>query len=384
LLPVPQSPTRSPPTCPPSTWPPLGPDRRALLRGLAGLAALPLLGAGASTRAENIRFFQIATGTTGGTYFLIGGLIANAVSSPPGAPDCAHGGSCGVPGLIAVAQATSGAVENVTALRDGRLDSAMVQANIAVNAYVGDDPFAKAGPFRELRAIANLYTEAVHLVVRADSRIASVADLKGRRVSLGEQGSGTLVTARRLLGVYGLSEKAVKPAYLGPGASTDLLAGGQLDAFFIIGGYPIPAVADLATRLPIALVPLNDERVRRMMERLHHFSPTVIAETAYAGVPTVQSIGVGAEWLVHARQDPDLIYGLTRALWNENTLRLLQENHPVGGGIRPGQALQGLAVPLHPGAARYYQEAGITVPATAGSSGRAAADRPGGPVQARQ
>jgi len=346
---------------------PLLPNRRALLRGGMGLcAAVGVGGLGAVLRsgdpamAQALRFFQIGTGTTGGTYFLIGGILANAISSPPGAPGCSRGGTCGVPGLIVVAQATSGAVENVEAIREGRLESGLVQANIAYNAFRGEGAFEGQKPFTELRAVANLYIETIHLVVRADSGIHTAADLKGRRVALGEKGSGTLVTARALLAAYGLSEQTVAPFYLSPGAASDRLATGEVDAFFIVGGYPLPAVADLANRVPIALLPLDDEYTARLKQRLPFFTEARIGDGAYAGVSATRTLGVGAMWAVHATADANLVHDITRALWHDYTLRLLNAGHPIGASIQPGHALRGLAVPLHPGAERYYRESGLS------------------------
>ncbi len=337
---------------------PLG--RRALLRAGLGLSALPLLGGvGLTARAQAIKFFQIGTGTTGGTYFLVGGILANAISSPPGARPCDRGGSCGVPNLIAVAQATSGAVENINLLRERRLESALVQADIAHAAALAEGSFAKLKPFDGLRAIANLYTETIHLVVRADGPIKTPADLKGKRLGMGEEGSGTLVTARALLATYGLSEKTVKPLYLSPGAAGDRLVTGEADAFLIVGGYPLPAVADLARRLPIRLLAFDDQRAEQLLKRLPSFTPAQIEAGSYEGVPAVRSLGVGAQWVVRADVPEALVHAVTGALWNDATRKLLSEGHPRGKSIRRETALKGLAVPLHPGAERWYREAGL-------------------------
>lgn len=340
--------------------------RRALLRAGLGLAAMPLVGGiGPRAAAQGIKFFQIGTGTTGGTYFLVGGILANAISSPPGARPCDRGGSCGVPGLIAVAQATSGAVENVNLLRERRLESALVQADIAHAAALAEGPFAKAKPFDGLRAIANLYTETIHLVVRADGPIKTPADLKGKRLGMGEEGSGTLVTARALLATYGLSEKAVKPLYLSPGAAGDRLVAGEADAFLIVGGYPLPSVADLARRMPIRLLAFDDQRAEQLMKRLPSFTPAQIEAGSYEGVPAVRSLGVGAQWVVRADVPEVLVHAVTGALWNESTRKLLDDGHPRGKSIRRETALRALSVPLHAGAERWYREAGLLPDGTA-------------------
>lgn len=355
-----------PPTAAPDSSlpaPPL-PARRDVLAGL-GVLSLGAVGFGTVTAARAqtppLRYLVIGTGTTGGTYFPLGGILANAISSPPGSPGCQRGGggSCGVPGLIAVAQATSGAVENVQAMRDGRYETGFVQADIAYMAVTGTGAFAGQKPLGDLVSLANLYAETIHLVARADSAIHGVHDLKGRRVALGEKGSGTLPTAQLILAAHDLRERDVVAHYLNPGTAADMMTAGDLDAFFIIGGYPLPSVADLAATLPITLVPLIDQRMAQLSRGLPLFSRTMIGgDGAYRGVPATASLAVGAQWLTTTGLDADLAYGITKALWAPTTRRLLAIGHPRGAGITPDHALDGLGVPLHPGAQRYYAEQG--------------------------
>mgnify|MGYP001805899970 CR=1 FL=1 len=337
---------------------------------LAGLFGLVLFAAGASSQPQNAesRFLRIATGTTAGTYFPIGALIANAISKPPGARPCERGGSCGVPGLIAMAQTTSGSVQNLGQLRDGTAEAAMVQADLAFWAFSGQGYYAGKPAFTGLRAIANLYTETVHLVVRAESPIQSVADLKGLAVSLGEEGSGTLVETRLILEAYGLRESELQARFLRPGQAAERLASGEIAAFFLVGGPPITAISDLAQRLPVRLIPFDDLIAEQMRTRLRFLSSTAIPGSVYPGVPYTRSLGIGAQLLVRADLGDDLVYGMTSALWHDSTHRLLAEGHPRGRGITLANALRGLSVPLHPGAERYYQESGLL--------GTAAAARP--------
>ncbi len=336
---------------------PTGPSRRRLLAGLAGAA---LLGGWAPRlAAQDIRYFRIGTGTTSGTYFPIGGLIANAISNPPGSRPCERGGSCGVPGLIAVAQATMGSVENIELLRSGAVEAAMAQADIAYWAYTGTGSFAAKPAFDALRSIGMLYSETIQLVVRADGDLHTVADLKGRAVSLGEEGSGTLVEARVILDAFGLKEVELKPAYLKPGTAADRLGKGELDAFFMVGGFPVSAVSDVAGRVPIRLLPLDGAMAERLRARQRFYMAAVIPADTYPGVPEVPTLGVGAEMLVRATLDADLVHGVTRALWHENTRRLLIEGHPKGRSFDPTKAVANVSVPLHAGAERYYREVGL-------------------------
>src|SRR3546814_326213 len=196
--------------------------------------------------AQNVSFFRIGTGSTAGTYFPIGGIIASAISSPPGSRDCKGGGSCGVSGLVAVAQSTRAAVDNARQIQQGTLESGFVQSDIAYWAYHGEELFLTGGPLKSLRAIANLYPETIHLVVSAEAGIESVSDIKGKRISLDRPGSGTRVDAQLVLRAFGIAESDFEAFALGSGAAADALRDGELDGFFFVAGTPATAVLELA------------------------------------------------------------------------------------------------------------------------------------------
>ena len=198
--------------------------------------------------AQQPQFFRIGTGGTAGTYYPIGGLIANAISNPPGSRPCDQGGSCGVPGLIATALSANGSVANVNAIAGGTLESGFSQSDVATWAHSGTGIWEDRPAVEKLRAIANLYPETIHLVASADSGIKGVADLEGKRVSLDEPGSGTLVDARIILEAYGLSEDKVDAQYLKPDQAAERMRDGAMDAFFFVGGFPAGAIAELASQ----------------------------------------------------------------------------------------------------------------------------------------
>ena len=172
------------------------------------------------------QFFRIGTGGTAGTYYPVGGMIANAVS---------------VPGkIVATAQASNGSVANVSGIAGGSLESGLSQADVASWAFKGTGVYEGKPNVPGLRLIANLYPESVHVVVRKGSGIKSVADLKGKRVALDEPGSGTLVNARAILAAYGLKDSDLKPEYIKPNQAGDKMKDGALDAFFFTGGARRP------------------------------------------------------------------------------------------------------------------------------------------------
>jgi len=337
--------------------------RRAGRRRLHVVALLLALGAAAlaagGSLAQNIAFFRIGTGSTAGTYFPIGGILASAISSPPGSRDCAGGGSCGVSGLVAVAQSTQGSVDNVRQIEEGTLESGFVQSDIAYWAYRGEELFLTGGPLKSLRAIANLYPETIHLVVRADAGIESVAGIKGKRISLDRPGSGTRVDARLVLQAYGIAESDFEAFALGSGAAADALRAGELDGFFFVAGAPATAVLELAEEDLIELVPIAGPEADKLLEERPFFVRQTLPADSYPGLAATDTLSVGAQWVVSAAVPEETVYAITAALWHPTTRQLLDEGHPKGSQIVLEKALEGLGIPLHPGAERYYRETGL-------------------------
>lgn len=331
---------------------------RLFLFCLLGLAALTASGPTRLLRAEEVKFIRIGTGPIGGTYFPVGGLIANIISGPPGAMACEMGGSCGVPGLIAAAVSTQGSVENVRDIAAEAVDLALCQANIAHDAYTGAGQYA-GKPVGTLQSIANLFPEQVHVVVRKNAGIESIGDLRSKRVSVGEENSGTLPTAKIVLRGSGLGLKDIKPIYEKLARSVDMLVAGEIDAVFMVGAEPVAAIGHAADRAPIALLPIAGKDAERIIAAQPFFSVTAIPANTYSGVPATATIGVGAQLLVSARMDASLAYGITRALWDSRNRKVLDSGNPNGRHIQRSSALAGLAVPLHPGARRFYLESGL-------------------------
>ena len=206
---------------------------------------------GGAAIAQDIKFFTIGTGGTGATYYPVGGVIANAISNPPGSRPCEEGGSCGVPGLIASAVSSRGSVDNINAILSGLRDSGFAQSDVAYWASTGTGTMEGKPPAEDLRTIAALFPEHIHLIALKDSGINSVADLKGKRVSLDEPGSGTRVDAQMILEANGLAVSDVQAEDLKPGPAAEALRNGKIDAFFIVAGYPTGSVVELASATPI-------------------------------------------------------------------------------------------------------------------------------------
>jgi TRAP transporter TAXI family solute receptor len=323
------------------------------------ITAFLVIGAGIASASEQITFFRIATGGVGGTYYPVGGLFAQVISNPPGSRPCDKGGSCGVPGLVAVAQSAHGSVSNIEEIAAGHVDSGFVQSDVAYWAHTGTAIYLETGKVNNVRAIASLYPESIHLVAKKGSGIRSVLDLAGKRVSLDEQGSGTLVDARLILAAFGLSEKKIKPEYLKPIPAIEKMKAGELDAFFIVAGYPANAVTELAQTADAELIPIEGPEVDVLIAKYGFLTRGTIPAGTYENIGEVNTVNVGAQWVVAADADEELVYSITKALWNDASRQLLANGHPKGREITLETALDGIAIPLHPGAHRYYVEAGL-------------------------
>ena len=309
--------------------------------------------------AQELKFFTIGTGGTAYTYYPVGGMIANAISKPPGSRECGKGGSCGVPNLIASAVSSRGSVDNVNAIISGLRNSGFAQSDVAYWAYTGTGTMEGKEPAKDLRTIAALFQEHIHLVALKKSNINSVKDLKGKRVSLDEPGSGTYVDAKLILESNGLSTSDVKAEALKGKAATDALRNGKVDAIFVVAGYPTGAIVELASAVDIKLVPIDGAGAKALTSKYGFFSESPIPSGTYEGVDEVNTVAVGAQWFTSAKEDSELIYQITKALWNKESRKLMDVGHAKGKTITPDTALSGVGVPLHPGAEKFYKEAGL-------------------------
>ena len=292
------------------------------------------------------QFFRIGTGGTAGTYYPVGGMIANAVSQPGK--------------IIATAQASNGSLANVTAVAGGSLEAGMTQSDVATWAYTGTGAFDGKPRISDLRMIANLYPESIHLVVKKGSGIKSVADLKGKRVALDEPGSGTLINARMVLAAYGVKETDIKPEYIKPNQAGDKLKDGALDAFFFVGGAPAGAIAELASSgAGIELVPLIGSSADGLRIANPYFAVDTIAANTYKDVAAVQTLAVGAQLVTSAKVDANTVYEVTKGMYSDATQKTLQAGHAKGRFITRDNAVKGAGIPYHPGAEKFYKEVGL-------------------------
>jgi TRAP transporter TAXI family solute receptor len=320
----------------------------------AALAAAPF--ASAARAKDSGGFFRILTGSAHTTAFPVGVTVASAISNPPGSRPCDKGGSCGVPGLIAVALTSQGSVANLAAIGNESIESGFAQADLVYNAWQGEGIYFRRAKQANLRVLANLYPETVHLVVRRDSGISDIRELAGKRVSIDRTGSGTRFNAEIILAAYGLRLNQIRVMEVDPGEAADLMAKDQLDAFFLISGQPAPTVGDLTDREIARVVPLSGRQIEGALRRHQFFTRDIIPANIYRGVPETETLSIGMQWIGPESLDPDLVYEILRALWHPRNRKLLDAGPAMAQRIRLGTALLGISVPLHAGATRFYRE----------------------------
>ena len=322
---------------------------------LGAAAAIAVLISGAMTvAADTPRIsFQIATGSTTGTFFPVGEAIAGLLSNPPGVNRCEVVNVCGPAGLIVSARTSDGTVDNLLSVNDGNVESGLAQSDVIAAAVRGTGPFKAKGKQSHVRVIASLFSEEVHLVVADKAKIKSAADLKGMRVSLGLPGSGVGFTAQEILAAYHVPESKLKQSALDTPSAIALMKQGKLDAFFAVGGVPIEGVSDLLASHLARLVPITGAA----RDRLVKAEPSLEAATIdYPGQEPVATVSTRALWIVRDSVPDALVYGITRALFNPANREALSASHPSAREIGLTTAALMPPAALHPGAARFYAE----------------------------
>lgn len=302
--------------------------------------------------------FRIGSGYNNGIYFMLATVLGGIISHPEGDLPCEHGGNCGVDDLILVNVSTPGSAANITKLEHNQIDSAFVQSNIAYWRYTASGLYVQDKPFDELRALASLYPEMLHLVVHADSDIESIEDLAGKRVAVGAQNSGTFINVGELLNAYSMNVSQFEAIYDDAPQAVAKFLDDKLDAVFFVAGVPTPQVQYLSTQTDIRLIPISSVQRDALLSHNHYYTSSVIPKGIYKGVDeNVPTVAVQALWVVREELDPELAYQLTKALWRDDHAYWLHHVLP-DSALNIAHSLDGIGIPLHPGAKRYYNEIG--------------------------
>ncbi|HEY8255830.1 MAG TPA: TAXI family TRAP transporter solute-binding subunit [Rhizomicrobium sp.] len=296
--------------------------------------------------------FQIATGTTEGVYFPVGQAVAGLVSHPLGVGRCDTATVCGPAGVVLSARSSLGGADNIRTVNGGLVDSGFADGDALAAAVAGQRPFRSKAS--HLRAIAALFPEAVHLVVAPNSGIQTVEDLRGKRVLLGQANTSSVTRGRAILAAYRVRAREI----LSDDPPAALLRDGKIDAYFAVAGVPLDSIRDLLAHHQARLVPLDGEGRDRLLAAVPQLFPMVISAGSYPGAPAVETVATRAWWFTRNSEPDPLIYGLTRALFNPANRAGLAASHPAGRDITLDSAALNPPAPIHPGAARFYREAG--------------------------
>ncbi len=285
----------------------------------------------------------MGTGGTAGVYYPLGGSMAQLITNKN-------------PGIDISAQSTGATGENLRLTEVKDLDLAIVQNDLTDAAYNGNAPFTSK--LSNLRAIARLYPEYLHVVATTDSGIKKMSDFKGKRISVGARGSGNEANCRQIFEFYGLNYDNITPIFLPYGETADMFKDRQIDAFVFTIGTPNPAIQDITTMQQIQFVPVDGKERDEIFAKFPYFAKDAIPAKSYKGQDApVQTISVQAMLIANKNLSDDTVYAITKTIF-EN-LPELKIAHNKAAEFDLKKALDGVTIPLHPGAERYFKEKGV-------------------------
>lgn len=257
-----------------------------------------------------------------------------------------------MPGLIAMAETTGTARANLMRVESGLLGAALVRTDL----------LAREGVSPALRYVGSLYEQNFYLVARRWGGVHQPEDLAGKRVAIGRPGSETRLAAEMVLGALAIPGDSFTAIEEDPGTAADMLAAGDLDAFFFVGGQPAPVITKLADEKLIELVPLKGGAIERLSILFRSYSRSAISGALYGLERDTETLGVVSGLIVREDADDDLVYEITRALWAEGNRRQFSIAAPGLAAFDAMRALEGAPIELHPGAERFYVEIGLLEP----------------------
>lgn len=307
---------------------------------IAGAALIAGCGDSGFSAGGGKQFLNIATGGTAGTYYPLGGALAELLNQ-------------NIKGMNASAQSTGASVANVNMLKDGSVDIAFIQNDIAYYAANGKEMF-KDNKVENIRGIAALYPETVQFVTTADKGIKSIADLKGKKVAVGASGSGAEANARQILGAYGLTYDDIDVQYLSFGEAVDALKDGNVDVGVVVAGFPTAAIQDLAANKSAALVNIDAEHADKLMKQYPYFTKITVPKGTYPGQEEdVSTVAVKCVVVTTDKLSDDLGEQIAKAIYEH--LDRMKAAHAVGKYITKDTALEGMSVKMNAGAEKYLK-----------------------------
>jgi hypothetical protein len=292
-------------------------------------------------KAPAKKFINIATGGTAGTYYPLGGALADILNK-------------NIKGANASAQSSGASVANVNLLKEGKVDIAFIQNDITFYAVKGTEMF-KGKQVSNLKGLATLYPETVQVVTLKKTGVKTVADIKGKRVAVGAAGSGAEANARQLLEMAGITYKDITPQYLSFAEAASALKDGNVDVAFVTGANPTAAIQDLATQNDVVLVPVDGALADKMIKKYPFYTKDTVPAKTYNKVDKdVQTIAVRCMLVATDKMDADTAYAIVKAMYGN--LDRMKAAHNVGKFITKATGKNGMSIALHPGAEKFFKE----------------------------
>ena len=308
------------------------------------LLALSLGAVLALTSCGEKKNYILATGGTSGTYYPFGGAIANIWNTK-------------IENMNVTAQATGASAENLRLISNGDAEYAIVQNDVMDYANNGSDMF-EGKKIENLASVGTLYPEVVQIAASKNSGIKTVADLRGKRVSVGDAGSGVEFNAKQILEGYGITMKDIQKNNLSFKESAEGIQNGTLDACFITAGVPNSALQELAFTAGLILIPVDGAQADSICSKYSFYTKTTIPAGTYKGTDTdTPALAIKATLAVSAKLDENTVYDMTKALFDN--LDELSSAHAKGKEVSAKNAVEGISDPLDPGAAKYFKEIGV-------------------------
>lgn len=318
---------------------------------MCGIVALIIGGLAFLGEATQAKFITIGTGGITGVYYPTGGAICQMLNKKKDA----YGIRCTV-------ESTGGSVFNINAVMSGDMDFGIAQSDIQYKAYQGTGEWKEKGPQKDLRSVFSLHTEAVTLVAADDAGIKSITDLKGKKVNIGNPGSGQLQNCMDILPLFGIDpEKDIKAEQAKAAEGPTLLQDGRIDAFFYTVGHPNGAIKEATAGARKArIVPIAGETADTVIKKFPYYVKTIISMSHYPNAVNkedVETLGVKATLITSAKVPDDVVYAIVKEVFdNFEDFKTL---HPAYAELTREKMLQGLSAPIHPGALKYFKEKGL-------------------------
>jgi len=309
------------------------------IRLIGAVMLLFLVITACESRTEQLR---MATGGVTGIYYSFGSAAAKILSEKTRIP------------ITVISTGASRA--NIRLIDEGEIEIAIVQNDVMEYAWRGAELF-NGEQITGFAGMAGLYAEVCQIVAKPASGIESIADLRGKNVSVGDAGSGVEFNARQILDAYGISFDDIGKYNLNFAASADAIRNNNIDAFFCVAGAPTPAIIDLATSRDIVLLEIDDLHAQELIKNYPFYTQFPVPGGSYRGQPfPVMTVAVKATFIVSSKLSEDTVYRLTKTLF-ESTAQIIAA-HNKGRELSASYAVEGISVPFHPGAAKYFKEVG--------------------------